>query len=97
MGQKLEKHFQIHGIHPDHKFMYKGLDVYIAEGGPYSENGRLWYESAWAIGKDNKPILYQPLEFEFTHDLNLTQESRRQARINAAIKQAKRVIDDGIA
>jgi hypothetical protein len=97
MGQKLEKHFQVNGIRPEKRFTYKGLDVYIAEGGPYAEKGRLWYESAWAIGKDGTPLLYQPLEFEFNHDLNLTQESRRQARINAAVEQAKRVIDDGFA
>lgn len=97
--QKIEKHFRVNEINPIEKFNYKGLDVYISEGGPYFDNKEFplgFYESAFAIGKGEKVLAYQPLLFDFTHNLNLTDLGRRKARINSAKSAAKELIEDSL-
>lgn len=98
-NQKLEKHFRFHGIEPIKRFNYRDFEVFISEGGPYFDKEMLgefptgWYESAYAIGKDEKAIGYRPLMFDFLHNMDLTNASRKQARINSAIEAAKKHID----
>lgn len=98
-NQKLEKHFRFNDIDPVKRFTYRDFDVYICEGGPYFDKRKPeypygWYESAYALGKDGKPIFYQPIEFEMTHDLDQSDTARKEGRINAAIKAAKNHIDN---
>lgn len=91
------------------RFPYKDYQVYISEGGPYyirdypqpeqvqaelNIESAFWYETAYAIGRDDNIVFWQPIVFDGMHDIaTLTLESRLQARINSAIKTAKEVIN----
>lgn len=85
---------------PVERFTHKGFDVYISEGGPYFEATKIkeyplgWYESCYAVGKDGVIQFIRPLEFTSTHDLNSSNESRREGRINAARVNARKDIDE---
>lgn len=99
-NQKLEKHFILHDVKPVERFDYKGFDVYISEGGPFHHRERKneyplgWYESAYAIGMNDKLLFYQVLEFESLHDIkSMSDNARRQGRINMAKQAAMEHLD----
>lgn len=101
---KLEKHFLIRGVKAVKRFTYKGMTIFIGEGGPFEpENDQQkkefptgFFQSVYAIGKDDTPSFYQPLFFDRFHDIKtLTEAGRKQARINAAVKTGKQVVDCG--
>lgn len=97
-NQKLEKFFTNHNARPIKRFPYREFEVYICEGGPYFDKNTEypfgWYESAYALGMNDKVLFYQPLEFDYLHDIKEQSEAaRKEGRINAAIKAAKNHID----
>ena len=85
------------------KFSYRDFEVYIGEGGPYHEpnpefpNG--WYESVYQLvfrdpTTTKHVLLFMPLVFNIDHDLNMTSEARRYARVEAAKAAAKTHVDE---
>lgn len=81
---------------------HKGLSVVLTEGGPYFYKERRkeyphgWFEGAYMIFSDETFIFGQVIEFDFTHDLYLSDESRRNARKNSVKKAAIIHIDDAL-
>jgi hypothetical protein len=94
---KLERHFRHHEHNPVERFQYKGMEVFISEGGPYFDNKFEfplgYYESAYAIGRGEKILFYMPLIFDYMHDISMTNDARLKARIMAAKNTAIEHID----
>lgn len=98
--QKLERHHIAREHKPHGKFSYKGYEVALSDGGPYTDPRKImeypngWYEASYTIFFAGQPLFESWLEFEGFHDLNLTEDGRKRARINSAKKVAFRIIDD---
>lgn len=94
---KLERHFQHHEHKPVERFQYKGMEVYLSEGGPFFDNKIEfplgYYETAYAIGGGEKILFYMPLLFDYMHDIQMSNTARRDARIMAARNTALEHID----
>lgn len=105
---RFEDYLKKHDLKAVKRFDYKGVDVLIAEGGPFyyeyprNDDERQskndfptgFYETAYAIGLDDDIKFFQPILFDRFHDIqNYSEPARRQLRINSAIKTAKNVID----
>ncbi len=54
-----------------------------------------YYVSAWGVLR-GKAVMGSPLYFKLNHDLNLTKEGRKQARLESALEAAESVINDMI-
>jgi hypothetical protein len=94
---KLEKHFQHHEHNPVERFQYKDMEIFISEGGPYFDNKFEfplgYYESAYAIGANETILFYMPLIFDYMHEIQMTNDARRNARIMTARNTAIEHID----
>lgn len=91
-----EKHLNAHEHMAVTKFDHQGFTVYISEGGPFNSDlhdPKNWYETAFALQKKDV-FVYQPLIFDTHHDLMYNFNSRRDMRINSAVKAAILTIDD---
>lgn len=104
----IEKHMRLGGARPHSRFTYKGLDVFLGEGGPHFDTRGVtqlsdmdawmhdgYYLSVYFIQK-GRQVLGQPLYFTIDHDLDKTDRGRLDVRIAAAEAQAKQWIEDGI-
>lgn len=99
-----ERFFQGRGLRAEGKFLYRGITVYLAEGGPYHERNEEfpsgWYESAYAMlfanpqtGKHLSFIM--PMAFDFNHDPQIGgQNTRKRARAASAKRAAILHIDE---
>ena len=97
---QLEKHFKLQEHRLVDKITYRGYDIYITEGGPYFNNKSEFpfgfYEAAYAV-RSADGIFYQPLAFDYLHDIKeRSDESRRLGRIEKAKESAMLHIDDAI-
>lgn len=100
-----EKYVQKHNLFPEKRFQYKDMEVYLADGvilpSEYDHMNDLkkefplgFYETVYAIGKDEDILAFQPLLFDYLHDIKtLTTQGRKQGRLNAAIRMAKDFIN----
>jgi hypothetical protein len=97
---KLEKHHRVREHSPYAKLSYKGYEVALSDGGPYTDVRKVseypngWYEASYTIFFGGHPLFESWLEFDGFHDLNLTHDGRKKARINSAKKTAFQIIDD---
>jgi hypothetical protein len=95
--QQFERYLCNNEHTPVKRLQYKGVEIYISEGGPYPSTSEFptgFYETAYTLGLDDKIVFWQPLIFDALHDIKtLTLNGRRQARINSAVKTARSVID----
>lgn len=95
----LEKYHRRVEATPERRVEYKDFSIFISDGGPYTDqrlnleypNG--WYESTWWMGRGDNVMGGQVLLFDFLHDLNMSNGSRKEARINAALHAAQVFID----
>lgn len=104
----VEKHFQVHKADPCETREYMGYKVYLADSGPHfdakenmlSDEDRWmkdgYYLSCWAVIRDNYAVWGRPVYFETNHNRELTNGSRREARLNAAMADAEDYIRLGI-
>lgn len=85
---------------PERRDHYKGFSIFISDGGPYHDRRLIneypngWYESSWFFGKGDSVMGGQVVTFDFLHDINMSNESRKQGRINAALHAAHVFIDE---
>lgn len=101
----LDKHFRCNGATPHSKRKYKGVDIFLADGGPHYDAALKdnldprdewmkggYYVTTWAITKGRR-IFGRPLYFAPGHDPALTPDAKLKARIRAAFKEAVSMID----
>lgn len=107
LQSKYEEYVKRNKLRPIKRYTYNGVSIYLAEGGPYfaddypmSVKADLkkefpigWYEAVWAVGRDENIDIWQPLCFDYLHDMSLTATARTFARVNSAAKEAESVID----
>lgn len=105
----LDRHWAYHGAKLKEKRNYRSQDVYLADGGPHFDAGKVkgltkeeewmkkgYYVSVFAI-QIRKAFFGYPLYFKINHDLEYNNEDRSKRRLNAAYQHAKQIIDDGIS
>lgn len=108
----LERHHIEHGLKGAPKESYNGIEYVVAVGGPFevivptsSDEMRLandhpdgFYEVAWAVLVDEVPYIGGFNTIDKHHDLDQgwTESAREKARYNAARKEARWAIDNGI-
>ena len=97
----LEHFLQKNELRPDRKCQYKGITVFLAEGGPYGPDTRMdkypmgWYESCYWLGLGEKVLGGRVLEFDRLHDISThTDESRKLGRLNSAKEAAFQHVDN---
>ena len=96
----LEKYHRRVEARPEKRDSYKGFSIFISDGGPYwdkrlqNEFPNGWYESSWFFGRCDNVMGGQVVTFDFLHDINRSNESRKQGRINAALRAAQVFIDE---
>lgn len=102
-NSSFERFMPQHGLRPDRKEFYKGYTVLLAESGPHYdsekdpglEKGEFknGYYAAVAIVREKIASWVGVCYFDRSHDLNMTEDGRKQARINAAFNLAKGHVD----
>lgn len=101
----LDLHFRCNGAIPSGKRKYKGVDIFLADGGPHHDavhkenldprdfwmkNG--YYVATWAVTRGRR-VFGRPLYFALDHDPSLSRDAKQKARIRAAYKEAVSMID----
>lgn len=103
VGLAFEKYLNRKDMRAVEKFGYRDFEIFIGEGGPYHDKHpefpQGWYESVYMLvfrdpQTNKRVLLFMPLIFSIDHDLNMTSEARRQARIESAKAAAKTQIDE---
>ena len=98
----LEKFVNQHGLHAYGKVEYKGRDIFLAETDLERDKPKVhpwgYFQTAWFVNSTSKENSFDVgswVEFDAMHDLDeeWTQETKRRARINAAIGQAQDFIN----
>lgn len=108
----LERHHIEHGLEGAQRETYKGVDYAVAVGGPFKITVPVndyeqkiseshpdgYYELAWAVFADEVPYIGGFNVIDKNHDLTKgwTAEARERARFNAARKEVRWAIDNGI-
>ena len=101
----LDRFVREHELRPYGVVEYKGRDIFIAETDLVQDNSAEcplgFYQVAWFITKPDSTEdmdIGRGIDFEARHDSdnNWTQEAKRDARIQTAIKDAQRFIDNSI-
>ena len=95
---QLERWFRLNGLEPSSKTVINGQDVYLAEGGPDFDVPDMPFGafiSGWAIRRD-KMIIGRLQAYSLTHDSEMTELGRKQARLNSARKDAEKFITEGM-
>lgn len=97
-----ERMIQHFGLRPVKKLVTNHGDILIAEGGPYlmpdknpDGSNRYAYQAAYCVTRGVNDLA-RWLEFDINHDFNLTEEGRREARINAAVSDAMGFIEANV-
>lgn len=103
----LERHFRAQGAHPIGSFCYRGLRVFLADGGPHHDAKYMqlsvtdawmrhgYWMTVWALQRGRR-IIGQPLYFPLSQDAAEPAEARRRVRLEAARDVARRHIDHGL-
>ena len=95
----LEKYHRRMEASPEKREEYRDFSIFISDGGPYTDKRMIneyptgWYEATWWLGRGDDVLGGQVLLFDFLHDLSMSNESRKQARIAAALHAAQVFID----
>lgn len=103
---KLEKICRDANMRPEHREHFRDHDIFIADGfslPPHAAHRRFgvedWeypygmYATLWWVGKNNEKLdIGQALYFDHNHNPALDLASKKQARINAAVEEAKTFI-----
>lgn len=105
--EDLERHLSFHGVRPEKKIDYEGMEIYLADSGPHydikdkgftaAERDKFslgYYLTVWGIGVGGKPYGYLPMFFEALHDINIS--DKKNARLKTAEKEAKSFITEGL-
>lgn len=100
---KLERMFRAGGLKPEERIREGDYDIFIGDGfsaPPHIGYGRFGvdpsdfpfgcYVTFYWIGKDEGLFFGRPLFFDAFHDPNLDIASKKQARIAAAVADARR-------
>lgn len=103
----IEQHCRVHGTRVEERFEYRGLDVFLADGGPHFDSrGKVklsdmdkwmhdgYYIAAYFIQR-GRQVFGQPLYFPINHDIMLSDHDRKQSRLKAARFTAKQMVDAG--
>lgn len=104
--EKLEKIFRTGGVSPIDRVSLGKQDVFIGDGFslmPHNAYRKFgvepdefpggMYVTWWWLGKDEKLDVGRPLFFDAKHNPEYSREDRQQARVNAAVKEAKQFIE----
>ena len=101
----LEQFVKIQGLRPVEVVPYKGIKIFLAETDletdrPFEYNWG-YYQTSWFINSTTAEDRFEGgswVEFDAMHDSNAgwTPETKRQARINAALAQAQDFINKSL-
>lgn len=103
---RLEKICREANMAPQHREHWQNYDIFVADGfsqPPHDAHRRFGIESyeypngvyatMWWVGRENEKLdIGQTLYFGHSHNPELDLASKRQARINAAVSQAREFI-----
>lgn len=94
------------GISPAYRESYSGYDIYIGDGfvrhpdftlrrfmvdkGEFPDG---CYATFWFVAEDEKFVIGQMLPFDLRHDIHYDENSKRTARVAAAMIQARKSVD----
>lgn len=104
-GSEFEKFCRIKGLHPVKKITDPKADIFVAETDWMNDNPREfpwgYYQTVWAVaGKASKGKIdvARWLNFDVMHDKekNLSIEGKKQARINAAVEDARGFVHENL-
>lgn len=106
--QRIEKICREAGLSQVHKDKMHGLDILLADGyvsprniGKFKKLGvvedeypmGLYVTMWWALKPEKDLILAHHLEFDWNHDSQYGREDKQRGRINAAIKDARKSLE----
>ncbi|MFQ5493653.1 MAG: hypothetical protein ACE5DX_05860, partial [Candidatus Dojkabacteria bacterium] len=94
----LEKFLTEHLNKPETRLSYKGFEIFVSDGGPhYDQKAEFplgYYETTYAVGAGEKILWLRPILFDSLHNIKeLTENGRKEGRINATIQIAKEDLD----
>lgn len=104
---KIERKCREAGLPPAHKGEVDGVEVIVADGYVSPANlhkfRKLGVEKGeyplgcyctiwWIMQSDDRYVVARPIFFEWNHDTGYDQASKKQARINTAMKEAGELI-----
>lgn len=96
---QLEEFVREHGLRAYGKVEYRGKEIYLAETELEKATEQYpwgYYQTSWFVNKDDDKLdIGSWVEFEAMHDMDegWTQETKRQARLQTAVKNAQGYID----
>lgn len=102
--EDLDRFVREHGMRPYGKLNYRGRDIFIAETDHEHDNviEYPWgyFQTAWFCARpdsNEKLDIGSWVEFDAMHNTDLSNEGRREARANTAIREACDWIDKNIS